>query len=243
MGDISEMRGLIVVFCIIAVSITLIALMPTEFYTATATSPEVGSGNPLDLIAWNSSLVVNFTGADPIDFTLNGYNFELDPTFDPYTLQDGIILATYDGWWIFVWNYEAMQWYVNDVEVSYTPTYAHTRISIYAVDEYPIDTVYTCKNSRTMVRATFVYNTTEYTKFSDAYKANDASIVFNMDWEDRNTSFNALSLIAMLFTASLPNVDPTINLLITFPIWACIGYLIFIFVLRMVGAIFGGGGA
>jgi len=50
-------------------------------------------------------------------------------------------------------------------------------------------------------------------------------------------------MIGMLFTASLPDVDPSLNYIIAIPLWICCSYLIFIFVLRIIGAVFGGGGA
>jgi hypothetical protein len=99
------------------------------------------------------------------------------------------------------------------------------------------------QNSKTKVSVSFAYNTSAYTCFSDAYNAHDCAMLIKYDLNDRNTSINALTLISMLFTAQLPMVDPTINLLLAFPLWACTSYLIFIFVLRIIGAVFGGGGA
>lgn len=243
MGDISEMRGLIVVFCIIAVSITLIALMPSEFYTATATSPETGSATPTGLMAWNETYVLNITGTFAYYFQVGGYNIRVEKW------PQGLNIETYDSWWIFVWNFDIFKWFKNGVEVS---TYYHMPIGDkWLLEPSQMDSDfasgeglnYEIKNSKTQLRVNLAFNTTLFTNPSDAYTGNAMGLIFNIDFDDRNTSINALNLIGMLFTASIPNVDPTINLLISFPIWACTGYLVFIFVLRIIGAVFGGGGA
>jgi len=243
MGDISEMRGLIVVFCIIAVSITLIALMPTEFYTATAGSPETGSVTPTGIMAWNETYILNITDTFAYTFQIGGWNIRVEKW------PEGLHIETYDSWWVFVWNFDGFKWFKDGIEVS--QYYDFPAIDRWLIEPSQLDDdfasgkglAYKIRNSKTEMDVSFAFNETAFDTPSDAYVGNDIRLIFNLDFDDRNTSINALNLIGMLFTASIPNVDPTINLLISFPIWACTGYLVFIFVLRIIGAVFGGGGA
>lgn len=245
MGDISEMRGLIVVFVVVAVSITLIIAIPSEFYEPTLSNPHIGNANPIDVIAWNSTFTLNLTyngGFEiPHPFELNDYNFGI-------TVFPGakINLFTHEKWWFFEWGRDDFYWYdVNNNEVSETFNYIfdYRGVAASTIDEYLAPQKFSCTNSKTSVGVTIVYNTTEYLTFTDALEDNAAALVFNVDWSERNTSINALTLISMLFTASLPSVDPTLNLLLAFALWAAVAYMIFIFVLRAVGAVFGGGGS
>jgi hypothetical protein len=248
MGDISEMRGLIVVVTLIGVTIALLVAMPPEFYAASVANASTSNVSPEEILAWNQTLNINFTGGwSTYDFPLNGYNWELIASDEPGKDLDFIALTTYDQWWIFKYNWDDCKWYDGQgTEISesfWFPTYgSHQILGVKVVDLHEGE-VLKAQNTKTKVSVSFAYNTTAYSCFSDAYNAHDCAMIIQFDLNDRNTSINALTLISMLFTAKLPNVDPTINLLLAFPLWACTGYLVFIFVLRVVGAVFGGGGA
>jgi hypothetical protein len=249
MGDISEMRGLIVIFVVIAVSITLILAIPSDFYTPTLTNPQIGGNvSPADLLAWNTTMTLNLTSGFDEDFTLNGFNWKMQ-----HSESDNVVwLYTRAEWWIFTWDHDFCRWYDSqgiDRTVGgtvYPPPLIPESISVDTIDQLcSVDgtATLTAQNSKTKITLTLTYNASAYVKFSDALDAGEAYASFNSDWDDRMTSINALSLIGMLFTATLPNIDPTLNLIIAFGMWACTGYLVFIFALRVVGAVFGGGGA
>lgn len=244
MGDISEMRGLIVLFTIVALTITLILLIPPEFFTAaTNEQNKPDSVNPQNIIAWNQTYSVNASAGVSQTWSMNGYNFwfAIEKT-DPFGAYDKIKLATYDSFWIFTWNYDYFGWYDADdnlISVS-NELYAET------VDLYGTPYQFACKNSKTEVRATIAYNTTAYTDFADACSSTDFSVIFNIDWDDRASSMNALSLISLILTGSMPGVDPVLSIIFGLLSWGIVAagcYMAFIFVLRIVGAVFGGGGA
>ncbi len=246
MGDISEMRGLIVVFVVIAVAITLIVAIPSEFYTPTLTNPQIGGNiSPEDLLAWNTTTTFNLTSGFEEDFSLNGYEWRIQQLGffgDP----EGVGLHTMAKWWIFTWDVDYCRWYDSQSIDRSSYYLGKAYLSMDVLDQLcSIDgtATLTAQNSKTKLTLTFTYNASAYIKFSDALTAGEAYVSFNSDWDDRMTSINALSLIGMLFTATLPNIDPTLNLIIAFGLWACVGYLVFIFALRIVGAVFGGGGA
>lgn len=247
MGDISEMRGLIVLFTIVSVTITLILLIPPAFYTATideATQPS--DYNPSSFIDWNSTanMTLNDTGAFYYSQqSINGYNWGATVYF-PFA-DDYLVLQTYAQYGPFFWDYDTCDWYVDGVDVTtITPIGWHV-LALSTVDSYDSPLKLTAQNSKTKITVTIAYNTT-YPTLQDAFEDQGFTLVFNSNWEDRTTSMNALSLVGMVLTGSLPTVHPYLSVVFGFIGWGLIAagvYLAFIFVLRLVGAVFGGGGA
>jgi hypothetical protein len=247
MGDISEMRGLIVVFTVIAVSITLINFIPSQFYTG-ETNDDVSTQKikPSDVVSWNSTYILNMTSDEYYsDLGIAGWHVNVEKTLASRGYQ-AIGIETFDAWWFFHWNFAVFSWYKDGVIVSkWSPAGGFYGIFIAQLDsDYATGKGlnYVIKNDAgCQWDIALSFNTTLYDSPSEAW--DDMLLIFKLDFADRNTSINALNLISMLFTAQLPNVDPIVCLLIAFPLWACIGYMCFIFVLRIVGAVFGGGGA
>jgi len=93
------------------------------------------------------------------------------------------------------------------------------------------------------VRIYFGYDETLYSSPENAWNYHGLNMLIGIDFDQVSTGYNAWSLIAMLLFFQLPEIHWVINALIAVPIWLCVGYLSFIFILRSIGAIFGGGGA
>lgn len=256
MGDISEMRGLIVLFSVIAVTISLILLIPSQFYTPVGVDEQyLPEPDTLQLVAWNNTLALNLTyiynDIETFEFDLNGYNYRLCVTTNGTSPNDEpvIWMLTYAQWSIFQWDFDYFSWFDN-ISLTVSQDYSYLYIERPAIFSTTIDgydpATFKAKNTKTQCSVTFAYNTTAYGNFTEALKSDDAQAMFFVDWEDRNTSMNALTLISMLLTGGLPNVDPVLSVVFGFMAWgfvAAAAYMIFIFVLRIVGAIFGGGGA
>lgn len=240
MGDISEMRALIVLFTIVSITITLILLIPPDFYVASIDPATAPDASPQDLIAWNSTYTLNITSHTSQDFPLNGYNWEM--TSDDTTLQ----LGTYASWWVFIWDYDDCSWFYGTADL--TEIMEFTNLKYLNVTGLTADppVALVCKNSKTEIKVTLTYNSTAFISYADALDSNELKAVFFVDWNDRNTSMNAFQLIGMVLTASLPDINPILGIVFGFIGWGLIAaasYLVFIFALRIVGAIFGGGGA
>jgi len=67
--------------------------------------------------------------------------------------------------------------------------------------------------------------------------------MIGINFDQTGTGYNAWDLIGMLLFFQLPDVHWIINILLALPFWVPVAYLTFIFILRAIGAIFGGGGA
>jgi len=193
-------------------------------------------------LSWNETYTHNLTGQWK-NFVIGGWNVRV------FEWQNAIEIYTYDYWWRIEWNHDWFAWYKNGKEVSekfYMYDEEGIWIKLLQIDKdfnKSKKLQYDLRNSRTKMIVTFAFNTTAYALPSMAYNAHDAFLIFNIKFDDRNTSVNALNMIGMLFTASLPGVNPILNYLIAIPLWICSLYLVFIFVLRIIGAVFGGGGA
>ncbi len=211
--------------------------MPSEFYTA---SNEYYGGpddvNALGLLAWNSTVTMNITDNNFHYQTINGYDLAV------LTVDNEVEIYTYAQWWVFVWDQDGFQWY-NQTNLRIDSSYW---LALADIQNYSNPYQFTIKNSKTKMLLTMSFNDTAYTSFEDALDNDELYFTFNLNWDDRNTGLNALSLVSLILTGSLPNVHPVLNGVFAFIGWSFIAagvYLAFIFTLRIVGAVFGGGGA
>jgi hypothetical protein len=244
MGDISEMRGIIIIFGFISSFLLLMLLIPTEMYASpygTSYIPE--NVDPNSFIAWNSTHTFNITSLnDAWDIAILGWNIRL------YSYYGFIRLTTYNYFTIFEWGFNDFRWYKNGNDITYywsggLFTSAHIEVSQIQEDENTYgDLSYVCKNDYTTFSPTFAYNTTKWDNVTEAYNNLQLSMILTVDWNERNTGMSAFGLISSLLTFSIPAPYP-INILLAAPFWGAIAYMIFIFLLRIVGSVFGGGGA
>lgn len=253
MGDISEMRAIVVICAFVIFTIVMVGLMfaesPAVFSDATQGSANLPteSKSPSELLAWNETYILNITGTFEYTFPIGGGNVRVQK-WDNHVPSDGIFMETYDYWWIFQWNRDNFKWFKDGVDVSIwadiPPAPGQWRIPISRLDEDFASGKginYVAINSKTQFDVAFSFNTSTFSKPSDAFYGNDIHMIFNVDFENRQTSINALSFISSLFTFSLPGIPFIVNLMIWISIFPALAYLIFIIILRTIGAIFGGG--
>lgn len=261
MGDISEMRGLVVVGSFVTVVVLLVTLMvaesPTLFVGATTgTGPTAHSGNPALLLASNATdlfylnktaMIANWgqeIGGWTVWIVLQWRGWSQD-VFEFYSQNYFGPIPT---------NWEDFVWYQDGVVKSDTYTAPSGRV-YQGIRESQLDSDYASlaagqvlsyelENSYTKFTMQITWNTALYDTPSEAFEANqNLQCSVNIDFNDRNTSINAFNVIAGLFLWQLPGMDPIISAIITTPIKLCLAYLTFIFILRLAGAVFGGGGA
>lgn len=249
MGDISEMRALIVLFTIVTVTIALVGFIDTRFFTSNVQNKNTPNIEKItSFLAWNDTYTLNvtFTGGGDQTFSLSGYNMAINWDASPTRLTMG----TYAQFWFVVWDWQPFEWYNNDVLVSETYGIVSVPVVMMAetVDEYVSGGVaeFEIRNTYTKFEIVCAYNTTAYDSWDEAVLDDGAVIIFNQQWEDRPTSLNALQLVGMILTGSLPEIHPVLSVLFGLVGWGIIAagvYLTFIFILRIIGSVFGGGGA
>jgi hypothetical protein len=302
MGDISEMRGLIVCVTFIATAITLVMIIPTGFFPSTNATQQVNpqGGAFRDILGYNDTYQWNFTGnyftgiypnlvpargvtdksvkigGWTVVITESWYEVPNDPAFGNGTgYYFELQMEICDEWWDFRYNREDFQWFNqngtestsnHDVkgaiggnfEVHKVLTIPRididSRSSSYGNNTYSPETSYDVRCSRTSFYITFYYNCSLYPPpaapssayYGQASPTHDCGLAMSIGqgFSERATQLNAWTLITgFLFFQLIPDLPIIISLLIECPIWICEAYLLFIFVLRVIGAVFGGGGA
>lgn len=241
MGDMSEMRGVITVVVFLGVFVTLLGLLfATPFGVISqelrnVTVPTTWEG--LNVASynftetWNGTLRTD-TGSGN-DFMLGGKYWHLEEYW-AWAWSD-FKLWLWDGdipeWWLDSQNRGIELWSTQlaaDMGTSCNITYS-LRI--------PGDGEMT---------AIFSYDTDLYPSSWHAFWNYDLQILIGVKGIlEGATIMNVWDIIGMLLFFQLPDMGAAniFGILLSFGIWACLGYLIFIFALRVVGAVFGGGGA
>jgi hypothetical protein len=249
MGDISEYRGLITVVTFLGVFALLLTILPGAFMTAANNKTvDVPSGlfETADVYAYaeTASFMMNDSAPTlPLDpeicyweFTLGGHQLQLSYVIPNATSYNyGFYLwHIYYEWWIFPADHK-MTFYDGNVDMG-------TDILATQLTENQI--ILRAKCSHLFVDVGFAYNDTLYSSFTNAWDHGAVYALFGIEFDQVNTSYNAMGLISNILFFSLPEETPVIiKAIISIPIWVAVGYLVFIFILRTIGAVFGGGGA
>jgi hypothetical protein len=244
MGDISELRGLIIIGTFLAVTLLLIGWMPSEFWVAgeqgrTIEVPDYFESS--ELILWNETYTMNITY--PYFYDAWGKEqFGHHMTF--YAYPEHYMKNDHDFklWGFFTYGSHAQEWIntqgINRGKYLWVDKIEEDWDSDKNLASYKLQ----CKHF--YMRADISYNTTEYENIIEAWDASDLHILFGIEWDQMGTSYDAWSLItSVLFWRSIAGIPLWIMQLISIPIWIASAYIAYILVLRAIGAVFGGGGA
>lgn len=245
MGDISEIRGLLVVGTFLAVSVLLIVWIPSDFYAAakqrTIEPPDYFEAS--DVVHMNYTYMINITSNDFSDWW-GKQEFGHDMYFRAYKVGSKYYMWNEHGYTFFgVYTGGHKQDWINDEGLPSHNQYHE--LSEDAIEEDWDDeknlASYTVKCKHFYMKADIAYNTTLYSNVHDAWAAHDLHLLFGIDWDQRGTTWDAWSLIAGVLFFKLPAINVYVNALIAIPLWIAVGYIAFILVLRTLGALFGGG--
>lgn len=260
MGAMAELRPIIVISSFMAIVVVLISIMPSGFFGSNATTVTPENQNFYSILGTNNTLVFNLTGNSHnfgnMDFGGWHINVQEIPLYFMGKMTIWIQVA--DAWYGYFYNREDFIWNNQEGTVKsihesiMTGGYlgeTHDVLKISTVNETYLSSnitalIYYIKSSRTTIKVFFNFNTSYYSNPYDAYNNENLTLIMGIDFNERNTQINAWSVIGSFLTFQLiPNCDPTIALLIEIPFWFAEIYVVFIMVLRVVGAVFGGGGA
>ena len=246
MGDISELRGLIVIGTFLAVTLLLIGWMPYEFWTAgeqgrTIDVPDYFEG--ADLAYYNSTYHINLSEFEAFDYKFWGEEEFRRP------MQFEVRKATKEFW---NWHGDAIlgaYWILRGHKMEWINREGITRGVVLTANEIQTDydteknsSEYTMKCKHFYMKAFIIYNTTLFSNVSDAF--GDLQILFGINWDQLGTAWNAWSLISsILFFRPIEGIPFEIMMLISISIWIASAYIAYILILRAIGAVFGGGGA
>lgn len=258
MGAMAELRPIIVIGSLIAIIVILISIMPAEFFGSNGTTVTPENTNFSSILGTNDTIEFNFTG-HTYDFgnkDFGGWHIDVQEV-STYGAPALWVQIT-DAWYGYFYNRNDFKWYdINNVEVDKSrpdipdPTYPgyHNVMLISDINnEYLAGNItnllYYLECSKTMIKATFYFDISIYSNVISAYAAGKLTMVIGINFNERNSQINAWSVIGSFLTFQLiPNCEPTIALIVEIPFWFAELYVVFIMVLRVIGAVFGGGGA
>lgn len=250
------MRGLIVVGTFLSAFTILVTLLLASFPGSTGwtgktveTPVYIGAG---DVILYNSTnYSVNFTEYAESYPSFWGY-WGATLTFDAaHYIVSAFNTTNYRGYPAqFYANYlPHYPWFNGAQQMSWTIEGEDYGENLYWTDldtlaETYDNLIFTVKASAgNQFTCAFAWDEETYPKPSDAGKVDQLNIVVGRTLDQMQSSINAAGLIWGILFFQTPLIHPLINAFIAIPIWICVGYLIFIFALRLIGAVFGGGGA
>lgn len=254
MGDMSEARTLIIIGTFVTMLIGTIALLPNDIYVYSEQNRAIQfeSGfNPRGVFRWNTTT------------ELAQEDMEYEPYGMVYYEAWGKDVFGHHLWWVitaeteigmthyYVWFSEAFTYgshameFVNKEGVSRGTGLTITELET-DFNSNDNASIYEVRCEHFYFEAAFVYNLTAYTGFEDAIDNDGLYLVAGIDWDQMGTTMDAWGIISGILLFDLPGAF-TDNLwtyiLVSVPLWLGALYLTFIFVLRVVGAVFGGGGA
>lgn len=254
MGDISEIRGLIVVISFIGSLVFLIGLIPPEFLVAEYegrkyTIPEYFEALDIQFFAetWNTTLddqdavwglypTIGYAWFKDCDIGGRDLGFYYS---NANASNKKINMKHFWSEWIIIPYWHSLDW-VNSQGINREELLDESELN----EDYSGGVFeYTAKCSHFQIRAYFGFNETLYSSPSEAWDYYDLTILIGIDFDQVSTGMNAWALIGMLLFFQVPEIHWTLNALIAIPIWVAIVYLSYILILRALGAIFGGGGA
>ncbi|MDH7607708.1 MAG: hypothetical protein QHH12_08165 [Candidatus Bathyarchaeota archaeon] len=243
MGDISEIRGLVVVGTFLSCLFLLIAFMPQEFFVTAGEERKVEVPKYFessDLTHWNFTYVMNITFDPYGDFEhfWGKREFGHDMLFRANKHID-LIWNDHGYTFLGIWTGGHKQDWINNVGVNRGDTLSISEIEADWNHEENLAR-YTVRCQHFYMRADFAYPA-QYSSVSEAFEAEDLHVMFGINWDQRGTSWDAWSLVAAILFFRMPEINPYINAIIAIPIWIAVAYISFILVLRAIGAVFGGG--
>jgi hypothetical protein len=236
------LAGFVLVFAFLAVMVQ--SESPTLFATtATSSNRTISSAN--DVLGWNSTTTINMSSPTPQDLQMGGHDIRVESVTIPYRC---VSTHTFSQWWIFRTDILYFQWFLDGELKSVDIASGMPMLPIWQIESDYIELNmsglhYDIQNDKFATTVDIAWNITAYSNATAAFDAEELYLTFNNNFDDRNTSINAWNMITMLLTFDIPGLDWRLRMIMVCGVIGALSYLIFIFALRIIGAVFGGGGA
>jgi len=249
MGDISELRGLVIIGSFLACFALIASLIPPQLFPSyvegrQVEAPEYFDAVDLQSFANTSSYVLNETGGESYPYNLyrlsidiGGHNLDLFYR-EPNTTEYEMLLYIrhfFAEWWGWVYDHD-LEW-INSEGYSRDFTLEATELNN---DFQDGRATYKVECPHFFIRVYFGYNET-FSSPEEAWNYGALNMLVGIDFDQVSTGYNAWSLIALILFFQMPDIHWIINAIIAVPIWIAVAYISFILILRTIGAIFGGG--
>jgi len=260
MGDISELRGLLFGVSFLGVFTICVLMIPAQLmyapqYIQNRTSvPNTFDPSDVFFYAGNYTITMSNSSASG-DFVIGGRTCNYDGWIASNVKYFG--LAHYGGTWgIFKWDRHVMKVYdKSGIQISTLKLHMGGELGRMEQVITPaiLDNQFlgqTNQSLRTYAKCdhfqfteVYIWNQSLYALPSQAWDAGNLELVLLIRFDQVNTAYSAWDILGMLLFFQMPDIHWSINLMIALPLWITFAYIIFITILRVIGAVFGGGGA
>lgn len=231
------MRALITVISFLSVFLIVGVLIPYEF----SVDVEGKLANVPDYFAVSDILLYNVS--ESVSFTLNK-SLLLEPfEFGGHSLAISSLIETrimlhHYFWWAFIrHDYHAFTWYNSAQQIV---SDINLRLQTATLDAHDYGEIYRVECDHMYFTVLFGYNETLYSSHTHAFDNEALMIWMGIDFDQRGTSLSAWNLVTMLLTFQMPDIHWSINMMLAIPFWACIAYLVYVLIIKMIPFVAGG---
>ena len=241
------LRTFLFLITFLAVFGLLVATIPSGFMEASEEYREqdipTEEFRVTDLEAYSETWIycMNETGGDLIqgylyvvDVDIGGHDCDFEYTKANYSNPYIQMRHFYAVWWIFT-DCCYMKWIdANGVDrttkVGVTNRLTLADLEACYQDAQPF--LVKCKHFQQDVF--FAYNETTYSSVADAWNHHGLHVLIGIEFDEMATGLNAWDLIGMVMFFKMPDVHPVFNYIIAVPIWVCIAWLAFAFIIAVI---------
>lgn len=257
MGDISEIRGLVVVVTFLGSLVLLIMWIPPQLFSAgdyhEVAIPEIFEGFDIYNFVDTANTPMNETQGwvYPLDNSWYICEPDDDGEGDPEiggrnvnmwykrANESGLAVKHEHLYGAFIFTFSHFQEHYNRHGINMGTSLEVEEIQANSEDNQTSRFKVECRHFH--MTAIFNFNATKWGNFTDAWNHNELYVFHGIDFDQLSTGYNAWDLISRLLFFQLPEVNPYINALIAIPIWVASVYVVVILIMRAMGALFGGG--
>lgn len=247
MGDMSEYRGLIVAGTLLACFAILGGAIPPTLYAAEDrhvldppdyfelgdlyyyTQTMIHYFNTTGGAVWWVDATYYFKDVDLGEWDVDLY-YKLPNASGTYNF---FLVHIHTEWWIIPSDHQ-LEWF-NENKQSRGTNILISELLLDFGSDSSIDYTASCDHTTYYVQIAF--DDTVYSDASDAWDHGQLAIFFGVRFDDVNTGYNAMNLIASILFFQMPDVHGAINLLLAIPMWIAIGYISIILILRAIDAL------
>jgi len=232
-ADISQLRAIIVVCSLVALSFLLISWIPDGFYSATQEgrtfdSSEYEYFSAIDLTRYGDTF--NFT-MDGTGCTLKlglysrvdkvgGHTFRFVYPQANSSVYDRILQVSHCETWIIpqvYWDHPMTFFHEGIVDLG-------TILTETELNTYADDLVFEIRCSHLSIDIYFGYDESTYSMPVEAFDHNALTLLIGLEWDELNTSMSAWDFVASIMFFNLPNTHWMITAIIAVPLWIALLY-------------------
>ena len=222
----------------------LVGTMPSEFLVATEEYREhaipTEEFKVKDLEAYAETLLIqlNETGGYTmggnkycVDVDLGGHDCAFSYTKANQTPLEIIFVHRFTQWW-FIPVSHRLDW-TNKLGIDREDILSVSELE----EDYGVSLPYTLECSHLQITGSFDYDEEIYSNVTDAWNNHALFFFIGIEFDQIATGLNAWDMIGMILFFKSPNLPFPLSYIVGVPIWVCIAWLSFAFIMAVIKAL------